>query len=240
MRILILSDIHGNLSALDSVLKDSKRFTIDAIAILGDLIDYGMRSNEVVNQIRSFKTPLLCNIWGNHEHAIMTDDYSHFSSIRGADCARYTKKLLSSDSIDYLNNMDGKSGISKFKVEGKSFLAVHGCLKDHFWGTVSPDGDFAGYEKYDYVLSGHSHLPHCFSFFYKCNNEEYRNKKRTVFINPGSVGQPRNHNPKAQYAVLDTDGDVRLLGTDYNIKFEQSLYTQEIDSFYRVRLTRGV
>ena len=240
MKLLIISDIHGNLSALDAVLQDAEKYEFDAIAILGDLIDYGMRSNEVVECVASLKIPVLCNIPGNHEYAVLTDDYACFSSHRGVKSAQYTKSQLSDASLRYLRQMQGKNGSLAFEAAGKRFLAVHGSLKDPFWGAISPNGDFSGYEDYDYVLSGHSHLPHCFPVFYPCDQPEYRNKKRTVFINPGSVGQPRNHDPRAQYAILDTDGNVFLLGAEYNIEYEQSLYHDEIDVFYKERLTNGV
>ena len=95
MEIAIISDIHGNCSALDSVLKDIRDNHKEAkIALLGDLIDYGMRSNEAISIIKDIEFPLVCNIWGNHENAIMTDDYSHFSSERGVVSAKNTKKHL--------------------------------------------------------------------------------------------------------------------------------------------------
>ena len=182
MKILILSDIHGNLSAFDSVLKDSERFSVDAIALLGDLIDYGMRSNEVVERVKQNNKPIICNIWGNHENAILTGDYSCFSSSRGIECAKYTKRKLSRQTIDYLNKLEGKKGFQGFEVSGKKFLAVHGSLHDVFWKAIFPNGDFSKYREYDYVLSGHSHLSHCFSIFYKNNSEEYRNKTRNLYL----------------------------------------------------------
>ena len=64
--------------------------------------------------------------------------------------------------------------------------------------------------------------------------------EKVVFINPGSVGQPRNHNPKAQYAILDTEKGVSLISVPYDVKFEQSLYNDQVDPFYSERLTNGV
>ena len=62
-----------------------------------------------------------------------------------------------------------------------------------------------------------------------------------MFINPGSVGQPRNHNPLAQYAVLSLPSKrVELRGVEYDVVYEQSLFPDEIDEFYKVRLTNGV
>ena len=247
MRIAILSDIHGNVSALESVLNDIRtNVKPDHIALLGDLINYGMRSNEVISMIRELDIPVVCNIWGNHEQSIMEDDYAHFSTERGVLSAKYTKSQLTPESLQYLNGMEGKSGKTEFELEGKKFLAIHGSLADPYWKAIKPDnangtdGAWEGYEGYDYVLSGHSHYTHVFDMFYKVDDPSMRNKKKVIFINPGSVGQPRNHNPKAQYAVLDTDKGVSLISVPYDVKFEQSLYNDQVDPFYSERLTNGV
>ncbi len=246
MKLAILSDIHGNCSALESVLSDIKAVKPDAIALLGDLIDYGMRSNEAIEMVKSIDIPLVCNIWGNHEQAIIDEDYQRFSSERGVISAKNTKKHLNKESISYLTSAMDRSGRAEFEFDGKKFLAVHGSLTDPYWKAIFPDkgngsdGAFEGYEGFDYVLSGHSHYAHAFDYFYKVDNPEYRNKKKVVFINPGSVGQPRNHNPKAQYALLDVDKGIILVSVSYDIEFEQSLFNDEVDTFYRDRLTNGV
>lgn len=240
-QIAILSDIHGNVSALNRVLEDIKKnFHPDYYALLGDNIDYGMRSNEVIEILRGLDCPLICDLWGNHEKAIMTEDYSRFSSQRGVVSAAHTRKNLTKESLAYIDRMKDKGGISEFVIEDTRFLAVHGSLADIFWGKTDPFSDLGGYEKYDIVLSGHTHLSHCFPVFYASDHAEYRGKKKTVFINPGSIGQPRNHNPKAQYAVWDKEAGVVLRQVDYDIAYEQSLYTDDVDIFYRERLSRGI
>ena len=104
-----------------------------------------------------------------------------------------------------------------------------------------PGQDLREYKKYDYVFSGHSHLPHIFGEYYYVDNIEYRNKKRTMFINPGSVGQPRNHNPRAQFVLWDTETDeFKMCAVDYNIEREQKAFSDKIDSFYKKRLLTGV
>ena len=232
---------------MESVLKDLKtNHNPQKIALLGDFIDYGMRSNEAISMIKALDIPVVCNIWGNHEQAIMEDDYERFSSERGRVSAKNTKANLTKESFRYLDEIEGKSGKAEFELEGKKFLAIHGSLTDPYWKAIFPDkgngtdGMFEGYEPYDYVLSGHSHYAHVFEHFYHVDNPEYRNKKKVIFINPGSVGQPRNHNPKAQYAILDTCNGVSLISVSYDILFEQSLFTDKVDTFYRDRLTNGV
>ena len=82
MKILIMSDIHGNKEAFQAVLVSvAERHDIKECVLLGDLIDYGMQSNEVVNFLENrFDYKIVCSIWGNHERAIMTSDFTNFSS----------------------------------------------------------------------------------------------------------------------------------------------------------------
>lgn len=240
MKLLILSDIHGNVSAFEQVLKASLEKHPDAVAFLGDFIDYGMRSNQIIEMIEHIDLPIVCNIWGNHEQAIMLEDYSRFSSKRGADCAKFTREHLSPRSCSFLNDITAKSGSMTFEFQGKYFLAVHGSLEDAYWKALDFTSDLTNYAAYDYVLSGHSHIPHIFSKFYAADAPNMRNRKKTVFINPGSVGQPRNHDPAAQYAILDFETGVTFYRVPYDIKYEQSLYPKEIDAFYKTRLQYGV
>jgi len=241
MQLLILSDIHGNLSALRAVLRDAeRRFAPEALVLLGDNIDYGMRSNEVIEELKSLSLPVICSLWGNHEHAIMTQEYTGFSSQRGVTCALRTRNLLNESSLDYLDAMEVKNGKKEFSVCGKKILAVHGNRENPLWGSIKPGAGLSGYAAYDFVLSGHTHQAHAFPVFYDCTDKKYRNKKRTMFLNPGSVGQPRNHDPRAQYAILDFQEGVYLCGVEYDIKLEQRLFTEEVDAFYRDRLALGV
>lgn len=241
MKVAILSDIHGNLTAMEQVYRTIKEQKTDAIIFLGDLIDYGMHSNEVVHIVDLLELPVLCNIWGNHERAIATGDFSYFSSKRGEECAKYTQSVLNDFSMQYIGKKMNKLGRYEFLVDGKKCLAVHGSLEDTFWKAIKPGQDLALYEKYDYVFSGHSHLPHLFEVFFQVDDEIHRNKKKTVFINPGSVGQPRNLCNLAQFAIWDTQtGSVSMEKVAYDIATEQAAYHGQVDDFYKNRLETGV
>lgn len=236
----ILSDIHGNLHALNAVIDDLEY--IDKLILLGDLIDYGMQSNEVVSYIKeNFSDKIICNIWGNHERAILTGDFNFFSSERGVESAKFTESQLSDDSKDYLNNKLVNEGKYEFNLDDNNVLAVHGSLNDYFWKAIFPDNVNGDYSDYDIVLSGHSHYPHVFQKFYEVDNPNMRNKKSVLFINPGSVGQPRNHNPNAQYAILDTElMSVDLKSVKYPVKEAMDLFDGSVDEFYQKRLEKGV
>lgn len=241
MKFLIISDIHGNKTALQAVIDKIQKDNIKACILLGDVIDYGMHSNEVIQIIKLMQYPIICNIFGNHEDAVLRDEYNRFSSERGKISAKYTKNTLSKESVYYITNVMDKRGFHEFEYENKKCLAVHGSLEDCFWKNIKPDNVLAEYEKYDYVFSGHSHQPHYFEKYYFTNDSVHRNKKKTIFINPGSVGQPRNHNPMAQYAILDIETEeVQLCKVKYDISKEQEAFTDEIDLFYRDRLSIGI
>lgn len=242
MKVIVLSDIHGNVTALQAVIESLEQMPeVEACILLGDVIDYGMNSNEVVERIKSFPVRVLCNIWGNHEHAIMMDDYVRFSSERGRQCARYTKEILNADSICYIKKEMTPAGYCEFQIEGKKCLAVHGCLKDPYWNCLQPEQELSEYREYDYVFSGHSHKPHYIEKFFEADDPSRRNKKKTVFINPGSVGQPRNLNNHAQFVIYDFENeDVLFKKICYNIKNEQKSYLGQVDDFYKKRLEFGI
>lgn len=242
MQILILSDIHGNQMALQAVLKKAKEeYSIQACILLGDIIDYGMHSNEVINILRKLDYPILCNIWGNHEYAVYEESYERFSSERGKVCAQYTKKILSESAWDYLNQEMRKEGHFLFECDGKRCLAVHGSLEDEYWISISSKSGVDEYKEFDFVFSGHSHLPRFAEEFYKTDDMLRRNKKKVIFINPGSVGQPRNLNNRAQFAVLDIQTEKVVFDKAvYDISKEQESYTGMVDTFYRDRLEMGI
>lgn len=240
-RIVILSDIHGNLAALNQVFESIAYIKIDSFLLLGDLIDYGPESNAVIERIQEMEQKkIMINIWGNHEQAIIQNVYERFSSERGKSCAQYTKSTLTEKSLKYIYNMD-RQGWREFQIQDKKCLAVHGSLEDVFWKSITPQNMTQAYAKYDYVFSGHSHIPMLYEKFYDCDCAEKRYKKRTVFLNPGSVGQPRNHDPNANFAILNTEtGAVEMQAVVYDFKVEMELFSNEVDCFYRERLAKGI
>lgn len=242
-RYIVLSDIHANLSALQAVLDDIRaKYSPDGLMLLGDLIDYGMRSNEIIDKIEGLEYPVLVNLCGNHEKAILDMDLSHFSSDRGREMLMYTASRLSVKSKDYIRQNMTVEGYWDFYLNGLRILAVHGNIDDPLWGKLTIDSsNDTRYSQYDLVISGHIHRPFMFERYFKCDSKAFRNEKKTIFANPGSVGQPRNHNPKAQYLYMDLEAMTFAFQTvDYDIKTEQNLYPTEIDSFYKERLSIGI
>ena len=242
MKIAILSDIHGNLEAFDSVLKyiDIQK-DINAFLFLGDLIDYGPHSNEVIEMIKNIKLPILCNIWGNHEYAIINKNYEKFSSARAIESAKYTFSKLSKKSIDYIKFNMKNEAMLELNISQLKCLCIHGNIEDNYWGKLSLSDNLNEYFEYDFVFSGHSHEPHFFEKYYKINNKAKRNRKKTIFINPGSVGQPRNQNSMAQFAIVDIiTQEVIFKKIKYNIEKEMYCFSNNVDIFYKNRLKYGV
>ena len=242
MKIILFADIHANLTAFEAVLADiEKRYKPDAIISLGDFIDYGMRSNEIIERIQHINVPIIANLKGNHEKALLDFDLSHFSSERGRVMSAYTRKHLSEASVDYINNVMQEPH-QEILIDGYKVLLLHGDIYDPYWGKLTPfKTQDEMYKEYDYVLSGHIHQPFKIETFFKADNPILRNQKRTIFINPGSVGQPRNQNPCAQYVYMDfVTGETHFNTVPYNFEEEQKLFPDEIDKFYSERLKYGI
>ena len=243
MRIVILSDIHANVTAFKAVLADISTIgEIDAYAIIGDLVNYGPRPNEIINLVKKIDKPLLVNLWGNHEYSIFGGSLERFSTDRGRAVLQYTHSILTTESLNYLDKEMEHSGHKSCLIDGKSFLFMHGNLDDPYWGKFGIDMmNDERFALFDYVISGHSHIPHYVEHFFASDNAEYRNKKRTIFINPGSIGQPRNHNPHAQYGILEVEsGNYEHRCVRYDVVDEQKLFSDRVDQFYRDRLTLGI
>lgn len=243
MRIALLSDIHANVTALNAVLKDIEaRGRTDAFALIGDLVNYGPRPNETIAIVRSLALPVLVNLWGNHEYSLFGGDLERFATDRGRSVLAYTNSILSGESRLYLKETLESKGFQELELEGRLVLFVHGNIDDPYWGKFGVDKmSDDRFAKYDYVISGHSHIPHYVEYFFSADNAEYRNKKRTVYINPGSVGQPRNHNPLAQYGELDlATGEYEHRCVQYDVEEEQKLFVDSVDPFYRERIKIGI
>ena len=256
-RYLIMSDIHGNLQALESAVSDVSRDAelngrLAGAFLLGDIVDYGMQTNEVVEFMKhEFRervgAEVVASIWGNHEHAVMEGDFSRFSSERGVQSAKYTASILTDETKAYLEGEMEHSGMQTLEIDGQKVLLVHGTLSDPYWGKLLPEdvhddpsGQFS-YDRFDIVMSGHTHCSQVFTKFYPSDDETMRGKKAVTFINPGSVGQPRNHNPLVQYAIWDSEtGEVGLHAVEYDIEKTMSYYHGQVDDFYRDRLRYGV
>lgn len=243
MKILLLSDIHANLSAFDAVLSHAERtYGPLSIAHLGDAVDYGMRPNETLERLHTIASRLVVNMAGNHERAVLGLDMERFSSARGKSACQFTRSILHRDWLSYIQSAMNPAP-QVMSIEGHRVLFVHGDLSDPFWGGMPSTEMVRGrYREYEYVICGHTHLPVLREVFYPDDSRQgRRGEKKTIFINPGSVGQPRNHNPHSQYAVVDFGtSTVHFNAVPYDVAAEKNLYNGEVHPFYAERLGIGV
>ena len=240
MKLIIVSDIHANLSALTTVFQfiDQKITGEFRLIHLGDLVDYGMRPNETIELFHTRLEQVAVNLCGNHEQSILTGDRSRYSSQRGVEANEYTASILNTSSIEFIKNKMSAQPVS-LELQGRKLFFVHGSYSDFFWGSMSETEKMnLEYQKHDFVFSGHSHVPMLSEFFYK---DEVGKTKKTTFLNPGSVGQPRNRNPHTQFMELDLNtGSVFFHALSYDVVAEMKLYKGEIDSYYGNRLLGGM
>ena len=220
MRTLIVSDIHSNLAALEAVLADAQaRDGFQRVWCLGDIVGYGPEPVACVERLRELDAVA---VMGNHDAgAVGAVGLETFNPLAAMAC-RWTAGALTANARDLLR------ALPKTATEGV-FALVHGSPQDPMWEyLVSYPQAQEAWRSVDSqgLLVGHSHLP-----FVCVEGEGMRRvvgedrhpmKEARVVINPGSVGQPRDGDPRAAYAVYDdASGEVKLRRTSYNIGVTQ-------------------
>lgn len=229
MRYAILSDIHSNLAAFQAVLQDlDSRGGAEHIWCLGDIVGYGPEPRECITLLRQHDH--IC-VAGNHDWgALEKIDLSDFNPEAAAAC-RWTGLQLGADEVDYIANL----GLTY--CEG-DFTFAHGSPREPIWeyllSTHSARINFDYFET-PFCLVGHSHMPLVFEqprSGADCVSRELAPDEALVLgnvrliINPGSVGQPRDGDPRASYAVYDSSqGTVYHYRVPYDIGVTQRKMT---------------
>jgi diadenosine tetraphosphatase ApaH/serine/threonine PP2A family protein phosphatase len=216
VRYLILSDIHANIDALDAVLDASPAETWDRALVLGDLVGYGAEPNAVIDRVRALD-PLVV-IRGNHDKAACgIDDGSNFNAVARL-AAQWTGTALTPDNRTYLHDLPKGPAQIDDSVE-----ICHGAPfdEDHyiFDGTDAE----AGLESASrpLCLFGHTHLPVVFALtaglldgLVPAGDDDtlVELKAETRYlINAGSIGQPRDGDPRAAFGIYDSSARTLLL-----------------------------
>jgi predicted phosphodiesterase len=246
----IISDIHSNIESLEAVLADIRDQGITEIFCLGDLVGYGPNPREVIDEIMNCQVCLL----GNHDQGAIFDPEGFNSGAeRAIFWTRSQLENASGSSADRQRRWDFLGELPRVHQEqdGK-FLFVHGSARNPLNEYVFPE-DIYNKRKLEkifalvtqYVFQGHTHVPGVFteSFNFLSPEEinyEYRLGREKLMINVGSVGQPRDGNPKACYAVLE-DEVVRFRRVEY--PFEKTIAkiydVPDLDNFLGDRLRDG-
>jgi predicted phosphodiesterase len=212
MRYLIVSDIHANLHAFDAILKNAGNF--DKIWCLGDVVGYGPNPNECIERLRQYDH--VC-VAGNHDYAALGKLNLNDFNTDAQTSTVWTQQELTPASKDYLQNLPDR-------VVESGFTLVHGSPREPIWEYIMfPSIAKPQFAYFDtrVCLVGHTHAPMVFIHSKTDGRPEVceathlpAGETRPVgqereIINPGSVGQPRDGDPRAAYAVLD--GDLGLL-----------------------------
>jgi len=217
MRYLVLSDIHSNLEALDAVLRASAAQRYDAVLVLGDLVGYGADPNAVVDRVRALKPTSI--VRGNHDKvAAGLDDAEDFNPMAKS-AAHWTREALTPQTLQYLRDLPAGPLIVGDLVE-----ICHGSPLDEDLYVVA-DIDAArsiSVARMRVCLFGHTHValsarmdsqrrldieaPQGHPEFAVTMDADSK-----YLINPGSVGQPRDGDSRAAYAIVDVDRKVVTL-----------------------------
>jgi len=204
MKLLVVSDIHANWPALQAIREEA-----DAVVCLGDIVSYGPFPRECVAWVRERATHI---VRGNHDTAL-----AYRVDPRAADFKRelaratlaHHRRLLSPGEVGWLRRLRKEV---RFRFDEYSFHAVHASPRDPLYSYhLTPDLDDESLKRNpegvqaDFILVGHTHLP------------MIRGAWTKVILNPGSVGQPLDGNPRASYAVIK-DGVAEIRRVAYDIE----------------------
>jgi putative phosphoesterase len=194
-RIGIISDIHGNYEALKSVLSELDKMNISEIYCLGDVVGYYSQVNECCNELRKRNIPTLM---GNHDWYVASGGFCPRSKSVN-DCLVYQRKVISKENIHWLRTFPVQRFVNNLHM-------VHGGWTDPIDEYLREPNEeyFSKIEGIDFI-SGHTHIPII---------QHYGNK---TYCNPGSVGQPRDNNPRASFVTYD--------GTFTNFRVEYDMQT---------------
>jgi diadenosine tetraphosphatase ApaH/serine/threonine PP2A family protein phosphatase len=208
MKVLVLSDIHGNCTALDAVLKEAGK--VDSVWCLGDLLGYGPDPNEVIKRIRSLKN-CSCLI-GNHDAAVLGRmDLEAFN--RDARLSvEWNQRVLKPDYIEFLKTLPEKHVVDQVTL-------VHGSPRNPIWEYIL-DWQIAMYNfeffETDFCFVGHTHIPVIYEMTEDESNYHLEilnptapvELKPRAIINPGSVGQPRDRDSRAAFGIFNTETKI--------------------------------
>lgn len=212
MKIAVISDIHSNIYALDSVLADIETKDVDMTVCTGDLVGYGTRPNEVIQTLKKNK---ILTIMGNYDDAIGNlkivcgCDYPDPKDAEKAGLSmHFTGQTTTKENKDYLKNLP-KELI--FTFDNKTIRFVHGSTRliNEYLKENSKEADEVMSELVENILvCGHTHIPYA---------KHYGEK---LLINAGSVGKPKTGNPNANYVIIDIKNEDEITKTPSSVEVE--------------------
>lgn len=241
MKIVILSDIHGNFEALQAVENDFGQLEIDKVICLGDIIGYGPDPDQVVDFVRDHG---FLAILGNHEFALKDIRGRRWLNFQAAENNEMTEQLLSQENREYCSNLPGF-----LQFEGAHF--VHGYPKDNVFRYLNrqPEAELQSlFTRYSerFFFIGHTHRLHQIVLD-KNGQLEKKKLSRGQYVlmpeakyifNCGSVGQPRDKDNSAKYIIWDSglgQLEVRFVEYDFSKTIEK-IHKRGFPAIYGQRL----
>jgi predicted phosphodiesterase len=221
MRALVLSDLHANLEALRAVLEDARPRGWDQVWVLGDLVGYGADPEAVVAEIRALEPAVI--VRGNHDRAACGDLSTEEFNPAARSAVQWTQAALGAASLEYLRSLPAGP-----RPAAPGVWVAHGTPVDENEYLLDEETAGRQFEAFDFSLCfvGHSHLAFVYSRrgarLERCAPPPAEGLRlwpgdRHLF-NPGSVGQPRDRDPRAAYAMLDTaQGRVEHYRVAYDV-----------------------
>ncbi len=241
MKILVISDIHANLPALESVLENSGQ--VDSIWCLGDVIGYGPYPNECIETLREL--PNLVCLLGNHDAAALNRIPSETFNDEARQSLHWTRAVLKTANRDWLEERPETAVMD-------STTLAHGSPRNPVWEYVLDQNtarqNFRSF-KTNYCLVGHTHIPLAFHmvprgrllhFAFPPPGEPFMAPVRAI-LNPGSVGQPRDHDPRAAYAIFEIETGIWTpMRASYDIRrVQRRIREAELPERHAARLSDG-
>ncbi|HRN82799.1 metallophosphoesterase family protein [Nitrosomonas europaea] len=212
----IISDIHGNYPALQAVLSRLDAMGVTDIICLGDIAGYYSQVNECCETLRQRN---IFSLMGNHDWYLATGEGCPRSNSANT-CLEYQRKVISSDNLEWLRTLIPAAEMYGIKI-------VHGGWNDPIDEYTRPSEKYFELLEGRYFASGHTHVPCVWSGLEK------------TYCNPGSVGQPRDGDPRASFAVFDGNG-FNLYRTEYEIQRTQDMMSEAgFKSYFYENLTNG-
>ena len=233
-RVAIISDIHSNHVAFEAVLEDMKNRQYDAVISLGDFVGYYTHPNEVVEKVKEISN---VNVIGNHDFAVIEPEEMLYSTLQAAarKALDYNKEVISESNSAWLAKLPMKIKLitpyaTATLVHGDPvtiFGYIYGNTEELFEASIKKALDFVDT---DYLMVGHSHI-----------QGHYSNGSGKTYINPGSVGQPRDRDPTAAYGIVDFEkGTHELIRVPYAIDVvQQHVVDCCLPDYLATRLERG-
>ena len=216
MRYAIIADIHANLEAFNTVLADTKAQKCTHYACLGDVVGYNANPKECLDMVRAMNMPV---VKGNHDEYCSSETDLEGFNPHAQEAINWTRNQLTEDDRKWLRDLRYIRLVASFSI-------VHATLDGpQKWGYVFDKLAAAAsftYQNTSVCFFGHTHVPVAFVRDNVVRGGTYSKFKtepgKKYFINVGSVGQPRDGNPKASYVIYDLDeGSIEIRRLDYDI-----------------------